>query len=142
MPGWFVVAMTLVGIGFVFIIWAQLRFASYSFALHYLQGERVQVQIPLKQLGVHKLGDHIDAKVKITNHGDKSVTIVGAVADCSCVATSGLPKDIAPGETVHLQVHASFGPKIGDWRQQITYLTNNFQQPELNLELLGRVESL
>ncbi len=137
MPGWFVFAMTLVALGFVFIFWSQWNFASYLYALEYIQGSRIQLRTPLQQVGIHRPGEHFDAEVRITNHDTKPTTIVGALSDCSCVATQALPKDIAPGETVAIR----FGSDPGDWRKHVAYLTNNPRQPQFDVELVGRIAS-
>ena len=141
MPGWFVVAMTLIGCCLVFIFWSQWNFGSYSFALRYLQESKIQLRTPLKQVGVHHPGDHFETEVRVTNHDTKPTTIIGALADCSCIAAQALPKMIASGDTIALPVEVHFGAGLGEWRQHITYLTNNTRQPQLQLELIGRVES-
>ncbi len=141
MPAWFVSTSTLMGCCLVFILWSQWNFASYSFALKYLQGSRIQLRTPLKQVGIHRPGDHFETEVRITNHGSAPATILGALADCSCVATQNLPKTIAPGETAALPVRGHFGSTLGEWRQLVTYLTDDSRQPALDVDLIGRVES-
>jgi len=136
-----VIALTLMGCCLVFILWSQWNFASYSFALRYLQGSRIQLRTPLVQVGVHRPDEHFVTQVQITNHGGSSTTIIGAVADCSCVATKGLPTAVVPGQTVALPVSAHFNSAPGEWRQHVTYLTDDTRQPRLVVELVGRVES-
>lgn len=140
MPSWVVIILTLCGIWFIFIVWSQWNFGSYSFALDYLRGSRLQVHTPVRRVGVHRPDEKFDMAVRITNHGDASATIVGALTDCSCLAMQSLPRPIAPGETVALPVRVHFGPQPGDWRQHVTYLTDDSRQPRLDVELVGRVE--
>ncbi len=95
----------------------------------------------MKQVGIHRPGEHFDTKVRITNHGASPTIIIGALADCSCVAARTLPKAIASGETVALPVEIHVDSVLGYWRQHVTYLTNDTRQPRLDVELIGRVES-
>ena len=138
-PTWLSVVICVILISFGLMLWAQTRFGSFRFALSYLQGARLQLSPVVNLVGTHQVGDHFETTITIRNHNRRKTTIVGALSDCSCVAYRGLPATIPPGGTITLPVSIRFKRDTDDWRQSITYLTNDSLQPVVKAEFAGRV---
>ena len=142
MPTWVAVGLCCCLIWLGFVIWAQVNFGSYYYALRYLGGDRLQVYPAVKSIGTHHPGEVLETTVTLRNHGSLPVKIVGGIADCSCVAYRGLPALIAPGAEVALPVTVRFGRKPGEWQQSISYVSENAREPSFRAVLVGRIADL
>jgi hypothetical protein len=141
MPAWVAITFCFLLIYLTFITWAQVNFASYRFALLYLRGARLEVRPSVKTIGIHRPGEILDTAVVVRNHGSMPVNVVGAIAECSCIAYRGLPKEIPAGGSARLPIVIRFGAATDEWHQFITFLTDAAQEPEIRFELSGRVEA-
>jgi hypothetical protein len=126
----------------IFIVWAQVKFGSYRFDLSYIQGSRLQIRPNTLNLGTHRPGETYQVSVAIQNHGSTPISVVGAVADCQCIATRGLPQTIPPGGSQTLPVTIRFGKAVGEWHQSISYLSDESDQPYPRVDMTARVDDL
>ncbi len=121
------------------VVWAQVRFGSYGYALSYLRGSRLQMVPVARSLGRHPTSEIYQTSVTLRNHGSSPVAVVGASADCSCIGKLDLPRTVLPGKATTLPMTIRFGKEPGDWHQSITYLTDDPGQPTLRVELRAQV---
>lgn len=139
MPTWFAVAITCCLIYLGFVIWAQVRFHSYRFALDYVMGARLQIEPTRQLLGPHRAGEEFETTIRLRNHGTAAVTVFGALIDCPCVANRGLPRIIPAGGVVAFPITVRVGTVPGGWRRSVRYLTDDTQQLAVDAELRGEV---
>jgi len=98
-------------------------------------GSRLQVQPDTKILGPHRVDEFDKTSLTLRNHGGSAVSVVGAIADCSCIANQGLPRRIPPGGSIELPVSIHFGKTVGTWKQSIRYLTDHPRHPQVKVVL-------
>ena len=140
MPTWVAVTLysSLIYVGFVF--WAQFSFGSYRFALSYLRGVRLQVYPAVKSIGTRRPGEVLETTITLRNHGSTPVKVIGATSECACTATRMLPVVIEPrGGSVMLPLTIRLRREEGEWRQTISYLTDDALEPSLRTNLTGRI---
>jgi hypothetical protein len=86
-------------------------YGSPAAALARLRGELITVTPGYVDFGSGQPGDVLEATVEVTNWTDRPIRLIGGTSDCSCVATTGLPITLQPGETrtilVHLKIRQS-----------------------------------
>jgi hypothetical protein len=97
------------------LLWggASLIFGSVPAVLAHFRGETITVIPSLLDVGRGLVGELRSAQIEIKNWSDKPVRVVGGTSDCSCGTTSGLPIEIAPGQTRPLSVSVRFPPSEG-----------------------------
>lgn len=140
MPTWVAVILCCLLIWLGFVLWAQVSFGSYRFALQYLRGDRLQVFPAVRSIGTHRPGEVLETTVTIRNHGATPVKVVGATSECACTATKTMPVVIPPhGDSVTVPLTIRFRREPGEWRQSISYLTDSVREPTLRADLAGQI---
>jgi hypothetical protein len=139
MPTWFAVSISFLLIYLALVVWAQVRFGSYSYALSYLRGSRLQIVPVVNNIGTHTTSELYQTSVTLRNHGSSPIVVVGASADCACIANRDLPRTVLPGKSSSLPITIRFGNEAGDWHQSITYLTDDPGEPALRVQLTAQI---
>jgi hypothetical protein len=127
------VVLTLVLLGLTLF-----RFGSVEATLAAIRGEPISLRPTLIDVGNGEPGDERDAVLELVNHFGYDVRVLGGTADCSCVATVGLPVSIPDGETraITVKVHLSGGP--GLFTHQALVWTDAEEARTLRFILTGR----
>ena len=61
----------------------------------FLTGRDLVIELPGPDLGKQRIGDVVELKVTVRNLTRTPLQLVGAEADCSCIAISGVPAEVA-----------------------------------------------
>jgi hypothetical protein len=106
-----------------------------------LRGEALTGPSDAADLGFGTVGQTLEAGVEVSNNSHETVRVVGATSDCSCVATSGLPLAIPPGEVrpvpIRLEIEST---QPGVFTQTVVlWWTDRDTQKALRLRLRYRV---
>lgn len=121
----------------IFEGWACARFGSAAMCLRYLRGERMVLRSPVIDLGVVKSNVKQAVSFEIVNLTDHSVQILGAKADCPCVASDGLPVTIPAGNTEALRVQVHLVRCKSNFSYKVVYYTDLDDQPAVIGRLVG-----
>jgi len=106
-----------------------------------LRGERISVEPPVTDMGSDAAGHFHRFTVRLHNHTDHAITIIGGTDNCSCKATDDLPVTIPPGGSVPVSVVAVFKGTPGMFQQefQFHYIDDKHQGLVLVARYKGRV---
>jgi hypothetical protein len=119
---------------------ASLAFGSIDAALARLRGERISVYPRLVDVGSGQPAQTMKTSVEVSNWTDRTVTILGGTADCSCITTEDLPLTVAPGETRHVPVLVRLPSSPGFFNRKALLWTDCAQARKLFVSLSGKVE--
>ncbi len=108
-------------------------------ALARLRGDLIAVQPPLSDAGEGVLGSERTFQVRLVNHADRPVRILGGTTTCSCVATEDLPLTLARGESESINVSVRFRGTPGRFQHSFVLLTDEEKQPVVVARFAGRV---
>lgn len=118
------VASVILFIGFGASVTA---FGSPIAAFAWLQGNRLTVEPTVMDLGEVEAGPQRTVSFRVTNHGERPVTLVGGTSTCNCTATEGLPIDIPPGGSRSVPVKVSFTGRGGTYKQTVTWYGDDWR---------------
>ena len=126
-------AALVAGLG---VAWA----GSPDAALAQLRGDTLVVGTPSLDLGTGRVGDRLDATAVVWNYSSDPVHLVGGTADCTCVATAGLPLMIPPGGRGEVPVTLTIPTSTpGRLDRVLTLYTDRPSKPQLRLRAGCRV---
>jgi hypothetical protein len=125
----------LVLVGSVFLA----AFDSPMETLARLRGESITIAPVVTQLGEGKRGDTQTFSVRLTNHSNKQVHIVGGTTRCACTATEDLPITLEPGESQSIDVHVKFVGSTGAFQHRFVLMTDDAAQGVVVARFAGRV---
>jgi hypothetical protein len=124
----------------VFYAWGYCFYGSFYNGLVRLSGSYVIVENDAIDLGTILVGNVKTGKFKLKNIINKSITIIGAEIDCSCISVHCLPLTVPANSTVEfsfdLYVDKRAEEKIV--RQQIM-LYLDIDQPQIILNVKAQV---
>lgn len=132
--GWVVVMLT---IGFVSVLMA--GGSRPGDVLARVRGERISVEPPVADIGADIAGQKRQFTVRLHNHTDHTVNIVGGTTSCACIATDDLPVSIAPGGSAPVTVITGFRGTPGLFQQEFRFYTDDTEQHEVLARFEGRV---
>lgn len=104
-----------------------------------LRGENVTIVPELCQLGEGKPGEERVYQVRLTNHSDRPVRVVGGTRSCACSVLHNLPITLAPGATGSLEVRVSFRGSPGIFQHSFALVTDDKAQTFIYGRFTGRV---
>lgn len=137
--------LALVGVGTAFMLAAAgtaLLITSENPAhfLARLRGETIAIDPWVSDVGEGTTSEDRCFTVRLTNHADKAIRIVGGSSSCRCVTTEGLPVTLPPGRSVSVPIRVSFrGKSPGRFQLPFTLFTDDQRQPVLTARFAGRV---
>jgi hypothetical protein len=134
-------ASRLIGVvvlSLAFVLWSVVQFGSPSVAISYFRGERLVVDQPTLSVEEGKAGDVRNVEFTVRNIGRSPIRVVGANTSCTCVVFSDLPLTV-PGRGFHVLKLAAKYRAQGDLLQAVTYYSDCPTQPELPIEIRGKL---
>ena len=102
-------------------------------------GPRVLVDETIHDFGViapHEVCEHVFV---VSNQGDEPLHIEKVVASCKCVLPENVTEYIQPGESADVRVSFKGQPDKNRYNQSVTLATNDPNQPELTLKIVGKI---
>lgn len=107
-----------------------------------VRGDRITVEPPVTDMGSGERGQKCRFTVRLHNHTDRTITIVGGTTTCACIATDDLPVSIPPGGSVPLTVRTGFKGTPGMFQQEFQfYYADGAEQGRVLALFEGRVVS-
>lgn len=103
------------------------------------RGELVSVDPPVTDMGTDVSGQAHRFTVRLQNHTDHTVKIVGGTANCSCLATGDLPISIPPGESAPITVTGSFKGTTGLFQNEFYLYTDDEKHHRVLARFKGRI---
>ena len=118
-----------------------LAYGSLGEALVHLRGEAITVDPPINDMGDVQAPDTRSISIRLVNHTDHPVRVIGGTADCACVVWDGLPVVVPPrgGQSVTIQVAFRGSPRAV--RHSFVLFTDDTAQAQVFGEVRGRVVS-
>jgi len=102
-------------------------------------GEPVVMHPPIVDAGTGVADEQKTLAVSLTNVSSESVRIIGGSVSCSCTTTAGLPVNLAPGETIALNIQLTFKGAPGEFTHRFEFLTDTNKQPKVRGAIQGRI---
>lgn len=107
-----------------------------------VRGDWITVEPPVTDMGSGERGQKCRFTVRLHNHTDRTITIVGGTTNCSCIATDDLPVSIPPGGSVPVTVSTGFKGTPGLFLQEFQfYYADGEEQGRVLSRFEGRVVS-
>jgi hypothetical protein len=104
-----------------------------------MRGDRLTVEPPVTDMGSDVAGQTRRFTVRLHNHLNRAVKIVGGTANCSCLATDDLPILIPPGESRPITVFGAFKGSPGLFQQEFYFYTDDKDQDRVLARIKGRI---
>lgn len=104
-----------------------------------IRGERLTVAPPVTDMGSDAAGQEHRFTVRLHNHTDDTINIVGGTTSCSCVVTDDLPISIPPGASVPVTVRIRFKGTPGLLQQEFVFYTDEKEQDRVMARFKGRI---
>lgn len=104
-----------------------------------VRGERISVDPPVTDMGSDVAGQTRRFSVRLHNHTDRPVKIVGGTANCSCLATGDLPVSIPSGESKPVEVVAAFKGSTGLFQHEFYFYTDEERQRHVLARFKGQI---
>jgi len=120
-------------------VWATARFGSVRSAIRYANGETLTVDAKTKSFGVGTPNQRTEVVFKVTNLGTQPVRIVGGRSVCVCTVPDDLPMSLRPRQSMPFRVRIRVPTEVGGFANPLTLFTNDPNQPELELMIIGEV---
>jgi hypothetical protein len=108
-------------------------------ALARLRGESITIEPAVSSVGEGRAGDERVFAVKITNHTDRPIRLVGGTTRCACIATQDLPVTLEPRVTQSVNVWLRFHGAPGSFQHRFEFFTDDEVQPRVAARFAGRV---
>ena len=108
-------------------------------AIASLRGDSLTVEPAVSDLGTGSRGDIRDFHIRVHNHTDRTVRIVGRTVDCSCNATDGLPMTVSAREIRSLKVQYRFSGQARAFQDPFVLYTDDEAQPLVVARVAGRI---
>ena len=108
-------------------------------AVAYLRGEAFVLDADVRSLGEGRVGAEQAVDVRVRNTSGDKLVLTGASAQCSCLKVSGLPVDVAAGETISVRAKYHFFGDPGERTQLLTIYSNSRITPERTLVVRATV---
>ncbi len=96
-------------------------------ALARLRGEPITVEPAVSDMGDGLAGEERSFTIRITNHSDHQVRVVGGTASCSCFTTDDLPVTLLPGQSHPLTIRMVFRGQVGRFQRRFNLYTDDGQ---------------
>lgn len=103
----------------------------FLFCVSWLLAQEARVRVVPEEhnFGTVTQGTLVKARLVIRNEGAKPLVIQEIKPSCSCSVTSWERRDVAPGDSLPVQVSFNTAGKIGRQRKSFTILSNAANSP-------------
>lgn len=106
-----------------------------------VRGDRITVEPAVTEMGSGAAGQKRQFTVRLHNHTDHTVRIVGGTTSCACIVTDDLPVSIPAGGSVLVAVRTGFKGTPGFFQQEYRFYTDGEEQGRVLARFEGRVVS-
>jgi hypothetical protein len=107
--------------------------------LAHARGDRITVEPPVTDMGSDVAGEVCRFTVRLHNHTDHAIRIVGGTTSCGCIATDDLPLSIPPSGSVPVAVSGKFRGTSGLFQQVFVFYSDDKEQDRILARFAGRV---
>src|SRR5262249_536647 len=104
-----------------------------------LRGESISISPTVADLGDGIARQMKEFPLQLTNRSKKPIRIIGGTATCNCIATSGLPVSLGPGESCTVLIGVRFQGSPGSFRHDFVFYTDDDKQGMLIARFAGRI---
>jgi hypothetical protein len=108
-------------------------------ALARLRGESMTVSPDVVYLGEGTHREERAFTVRLQNHTDHPIRVLGGTATCSCRVVEELPITLEPGQSREISVRALLHGAAGFFKESYVFLTDDPIQPRVIASWTGRV---
>jgi len=121
--------------------WLYVHFSYGSLATFaaYLNGDRFIVRPAVLRLEQGHVGEVRELSFSIINLTGRDVVVIGASVSCACIATESFPLRIPAGHEHQLAINARLGPKTGEFRHTLNFVTDCNDSPTFAVYVEGTV---
>jgi hypothetical protein len=120
-------------------VFVDFYFGSFHAALANFKGELVVVDPFISDLGVCNDRDRKEVSVRVFNHGEKPVRIVGQTPDCSSRIATKLPMEIPAHESVGLRLVYVVNGDVGIFTNDVVLFLDTGSLETLTFRLTGAI---
>jgi hypothetical protein len=121
------------------LAWGCWELGSLANVLAYVQGERLLVDPATCLFGTAPRGEERELHATIRNKTDRTIQILGARMNCTCMTTDEFPVSIAPGGRHDLTIRVFLGGKEPPFEKRIDYYTDCDAKPSLAVLVRGQI---
>ncbi len=114
---------------------------SLTSAIAFLRGDSLIPDAYLKSFGSTLVGSETEVRFRLWNRTGRVIRILGAKTSCTCLVTSELPRDVAPGGRTDLMVTVR-AKKPGSLSQSLQVITDDRSCPSPILAVTGVVRGV
>jgi hypothetical protein len=133
-----VVAGAAVMLALAFGVLTWMYGSPYEGLLH-ARGDLIAVEPTVSYVGESSPGEHGVFNIQISNHRDRTITILGGTTTCSCITTKDLPITMPPNESRTIAVRINFRGTPGRFQHTFVLYTDDEIQHTLMAQFAGRV---
>jgi hypothetical protein len=108
-------------------------------ALARLRGEPLAIDPPVSAVGEGVRGEERAFTIRLHNHTQRPVCLVGGTASCRCFTTDDLPLTVPAGESRPLRVRMTFRGEVGRFQRPFLLHTDDEDQQTIVARFTGRV---
>jgi hypothetical protein len=102
-------------------------------------GERLLVDPATCSFGSAPRGEEREMHATVRNKTDRTVRILGARTNCTCMTTDEFPVSIEPGGRHDLAIRVFLGGKEATFEKRIDYYTDYDAKPSLAVLVRGQI---
>jgi hypothetical protein len=118
-----------------------LAFDNPVAALAHIRGEMIAIDPVVADLGDGMATEWREFQVQVTNHGQRTVRIVGGTDMCLCRAIDDLPVSLLPQQSSEIKIRMMFHGSNGRFLHRCLLYTDDHCQPVVVVRYAGRVTS-
>ena len=104
-----------------------------------LRGHRLYAEAPIISVGEVPLGSVVRETALLHNLGPDPVRILGASADCNCLAVDGLPASIGPSRLARFPIRIRGVEPGRRIESRIIFFSDSHRNPRISVVVKGRV---
>jgi hypothetical protein len=117
-----------------------MAYGSFASAMAHLKGESITVDPIFSDLGTCRFGEQREFAIRVTNHRNEPIRIVGQPRGCSCQIVSELPLTIPPGDSREVNMMLVVLGEKGVFTQERGIFVDSTGLDELYIKITGRIE--
>lgn len=119
--------------------WAHWRFGSITHAVAWINGQKIQVDNPVRDLGTVDRDKEIKVEFGLINLGKEPMKIVGANVSCACILPPHFPIVLEPFATTPITFNLTSPSKAEPIEQTINLYIDG-DVPALQLKITGMTQ--
>ena len=108
-------------------------------ALARLRGEALTVDPGISEVGEATAGTRRRFTVRLVNHTERPIRVVGGTTTCGCIGTNDLPVTVPPHAARPIAVQMIFSGGVGRFQHRFVLYTDEAQQRVVVARFAGRV---